>query len=639
MATSTLSSPLDKFFRTAGPGKETSARLWRTRIIYALMFIAGIVPMALNLRPEWQALGLGLWFPGAGFLVSGGWSLLLLPITLLLFAVALFAWLASGMLIAPLVIWSGSAALAAALADTPASWPAIIVALVFIAGWQFRLRSKRKVRVAGQMERRTQRIDYLPEALARIEEIAAPVPAPGTREMDLEQLAALRYCLDRALQPAGDWTHYNRIDQFQPAALRYQLNNLGYTIGVAQCHYTPNFHGYMSEAQRAVIEKMLRREVWSYWRLERLWGSFSTEFDPVADDNVMLSGFYGINLGLYQSNTGDTRYSEPDSLVFRWNDRQAFAHSFGSTIRSITQNMDRSKLSLYPCEPNWVYTPCNFRAMTSLMLHDRLCGTQHAQTRLDNFMTKLNDEFTLPDGSILTVASAHLGMALPLPFGETTRSFMMTPFNREHARIAWAIARHEGVKDNADGTVEIVLQGKGVDFGNYSKGHAATLAALMVAAAEMGDQPVWQAAKAKLEELYPAKMEDGVAFYPCSNSARALISQALIAGRDDWRNAIVAGPAETSKSGPLLEAVPYPEVLVAKAVSSGSDLELVLYPGRECDSVGIDISRLIPGQCYQITGSTVSEAVADAEGKARLQVQLRGRTEVRIHPVVSDQAQ
>src|SRR5690554_7779848 len=84
MPESTLPSSLQELFQKSHKGSVTRIRQRRTKIIYALIFVAGILPMALNLSPEWQAFGLGLWFPGAGFLVSAGWSLLLLPVTLLL---------------------------------------------------------------------------------------------------------------------------------------------------------------------------------------------------------------------------------------------------------------------------------------------------------------------------------------------------------------------------------------------------------------------------------------------------------------------------------------------------------------------------------------------------------------------------
>ena len=50
---------------------------------------------------------------------------------------------------------------------------------------------------------------------------------------------------------------YDKVDQFQTSALRYQINHLGYGLVMAQCMYTPNFHGYLSQAQIGVHGKEL----------------------------------------------------------------------------------------------------------------------------------------------------------------------------------------------------------------------------------------------------------------------------------------------------------------------------------------------------------------------------------------------
>lgn len=627
----TLSTTSESIFNDGKPGPLTAARLRRTRLAYIAMCALGLL-LLLAGSPGWQAFGVGLWFPGGGFLAAGGWWMLLFPLTLVLFALALFCWLGAGMVVAPPLVWLGAAALAGAAAGMSIWLPGPVVVALVAIGWHLHGRGKRGARLAQQLQRRDQRRAYVPQLMAELAARAAPVPAAGTREMNPEQLAALRYCIDRSLQPAGDWTHYNVIDQFQPAALRYQLNNLGYAIGLAQCHYTPNFHGYMSEAQRGAIDKYLRREVWKYWRLERLWGSFSTRFDPAGVDNIMLTGFFGINVGLYEGNTGDDRYSKPNGLPFKWDDSLTFQHDFHSIARSIADNMDRTDLSLYPCEPNWVYTPCNFRGLTSLALHDRIHGTRLLAERLPRFMENLNGEFTLPDGGILTVMSSHTGMAVPMPFGEASRALMMNVFDREHARFAWTLAHHDTVKHD-DGRVEIVLHGRGIDFGNYAKGHAATLAGIIAAAAEMGDGQARQAAIDRLNDLYPPKIEDGVAFYPCSNGTRAFIAQALIAGRDDWRNAMLQGPEPAALSGPLLAAVPYPDVLVAKAVSRGEDLELVLHPGAAAGTFTLMLERLRPNGSYRIEGGDQPAAlVADGEGRAQLTAPVHGRTALHIVP-------
>src|SRR5688572_24195791 len=85
-------------------GPVTAARLKRTALVYAGMCGLGLLPTLLGLSPGLQAAGLGLWFPGAGFLSSAGWSLLLLPLTAALFALAVFAWFGAGMVIAPAIV-------------------------------------------------------------------------------------------------------------------------------------------------------------------------------------------------------------------------------------------------------------------------------------------------------------------------------------------------------------------------------------------------------------------------------------------------------------------------------------------------------------------------------------------------------
>jgi hypothetical protein len=58
-------------------------------LIYFGILLLGGAPLLMRLSPAWQAAGVGLWFPGAGFLADGGWAVLLLPVTLALFALAL----------------------------------------------------------------------------------------------------------------------------------------------------------------------------------------------------------------------------------------------------------------------------------------------------------------------------------------------------------------------------------------------------------------------------------------------------------------------------------------------------------------------------------------------------------------------
>jgi len=98
--------------RETSVGPVTSARHRRNAMIYAAMCILGLLPTILGMSPELAAAGLGLWIPGGGFLAVGGWAILLFPVTIALFAVAVFAWFGAGMVLAPVIVWLGAALLA-----------------------------------------------------------------------------------------------------------------------------------------------------------------------------------------------------------------------------------------------------------------------------------------------------------------------------------------------------------------------------------------------------------------------------------------------------------------------------------------------------------------------------------------------
>src|SRR5512139_1726426 len=118
----TIPGDLGRFARAtkrSPKGPVTAARQRRTAIVYGCVWLLGLLPVLIDAPAAWQAAGLGLWLPGAGFVAVGGAALLLFPLTLLLFVVAVIAWFWAGMVVAPVAVWLGAAALAGA--NAPAS--------------------------------------------------------------------------------------------------------------------------------------------------------------------------------------------------------------------------------------------------------------------------------------------------------------------------------------------------------------------------------------------------------------------------------------------------------------------------------------------------------------------------------------
>ena len=99
-----------------GPG--ATRLMHRMVTIWLALCVVGALPTLLSalsvieLSPATQALGWGLWLPGAGFVAVGGWPMLLFPFTLLLFFAAVWVRVLSGALVLPFAIWIGAAVIA-----------------------------------------------------------------------------------------------------------------------------------------------------------------------------------------------------------------------------------------------------------------------------------------------------------------------------------------------------------------------------------------------------------------------------------------------------------------------------------------------------------------------------------------------
>jgi hypothetical protein len=85
-------------------------------------------------------------------------------------------------------------------------------------------------------------------------------------------------------------------------------------------------------------------------------------------------------------------------------------------------------------------------------------------------------------------------------------------------------------------------------------------------------------------------------------------------------------------NGPYVTGIDYPAVLVARAHSGGSDLDLVLYPGHKAGTYSLTVERLAPGRRYDVSGALTQELVADDRGVAALWVRVDGRTPVKVVP-------
>src|SRR5262249_37434904 len=121
------------------------------------------------------------------------------------------------------------------------------------------------------------------------------------KELSPGELKLMRFLLDRALQPPERFGGFEWLDQFQTAAVRYQLNFIGYALALAQATRLPALGGYLDEAQRRLIAKQADHRVWGYWALENMWGNLRADPDPVARENIMFTGFCATQIAMYHA--------------------------------------------------------------------------------------------------------------------------------------------------------------------------------------------------------------------------------------------------------------------------------------------------------------------------------------------------
>ncbi|KAI9743694.1 MAG: hypothetical protein M1818_003010 [Claussenomyces sp. TS43310] len=468
-------------------------------------------------------------------------------------------------------------------------------------------------------------------------------PPDAERELSLEDLRMVQHAIDQGLRDVNDWTGFSIIDQFQTSALRYQLYEIGYSLGAYQGVYAPNFHGYLSQAHRNTIEKSITKKVMGFWKWEALWGKFTTHTDPVKEDNIMVTGFLLLCIMLYTANTGDTRYTEKGSLNFQISDGDEHPYDLHSMDESLVRQWKASEYCLFPCEPNWIYTPCNFQGITGQVIYDRFFGKELASQFKDKFEVALNRDFTEPDGSILPIRSELTGFTIPGLCGALTDAFnavLCRGYLNHIARRMWAIFRQESVRiDEKTGEVTFVglVGADQIDTGSYKPSEYNIYSIVSIVAGEYGDEQVRTAVLNTLRKQVGLEtMETGATRLTSAQASLAMtlcMVRGSILRREDWRNLITKGPSKTTLAGPILDKVPYPGVLVAKARSHTSeDLDLVLYPSAAEGTFSLGIKALVPGRQYSISGQKTE--VADSDGKLTVDVPVKGRTQILISPVV-----
>lgn len=127
----------------------------------------------------------------------------------------------------------------------------------------------------------------------------------------------------------------------------------------------------------------------------------------------MVSGYILLGAALYQITTRDDRYTKKGSMEFVVTENARYKYDLGSIADAVFRNMDQNAYSLYPCEPNWIYTICNFVGISGVIASDKVLGNNYAERIKERFEAALGSEFSNADGTVLPIRSELTGFTIP----------------------------------------------------------------------------------------------------------------------------------------------------------------------------------------------------------------------------------
>jgi hypothetical protein len=246
----------------------------------------------------------------------------------------------------------------------------------------------------------------------------------------------------------------------------------------------------------------------------------------------------------------------------------------------------------------------------------------------------LQRRYLTEDGRYL-FGRGPLGVVIPpMVANDAVVAYWLSCVMPDMAETAWKALRDNRISLH-DGRAELLTQPiDHLDVGSYRMGDAWAWVNAACAAAEMGDTEAVEALQSTIANRFTfeyspsgARKLAGVSVW--ANCAFAF-SRFITAG--SLRRLTNAELPPEWKTGPILAAAAYPQVLVAKAVTDGHGLDLVLRPGAGPTRTTLQIARLTPGRTYRVTGAEVHELTAPPSGEAYLNVDLADRCEVRLTP-------
>lgn len=634
-----LFSKLDSNF-----GKITKCKQNQILAVYCFIYTLSLSIYLVSNSSVINAFAMGLVLPGAGFLygvktISLTMSLLFFLATMVFFCLAILIWFATGNVLAAPLVWSttllGATFWKSYHPDSVSVLRADYITLIVYSIGPALVLLLIGFRYFGLFLGQTRRMklnQYLGSNESHNYQSRMLVESSKNNELTLTQLQHMRLLLDRALQPIDSYQGYEWLDQFQTAAVRYQINFISYALSMAQSIYLPAFTGYLDKAQDNLLKKQEDYRIWRYWAMENMWGNLQLSSDPVKRDNIMYSGFVAAQLS-YARKAGYVHdATKLKGLNCKSPNNRNFNYSYSEIIKILVKQYLNAEYGLLACEPNWIYPLCNAISATAIRTHDSIYGTTYWDEIQVSFRHALETEFIIPAGQFVPFRSSYTGFAAPQIGGAVMQAFPCFFLNAVLPDIAerqWLCL----TRDMTDKSWRRSLWP--VDIGNYTFSRASSYAATAAAARELGDDETANLLLQYLNVECPKILIDNVAHYQnASLWANATAFMAQTGTANSLRN-IVTEPYESESNQPYLAEADYSDVIVAKTIQEDQSLTIVAYPANKPGQFKLQVGGLRPNTWYQLKpeGRDGNTFHTNAHGMENLSILLDGRTTIQIYPI------
>jgi hypothetical protein len=474
--------------------------------------------------------------------------------------------------------------------------------------------------------------------------------APQVTEASPEQLQLLRYLLAVAMQPADNWDSFDRERTGPLQQYRYQVNALGWALSTYGYSHAPSLTGPLVDAQLALFDRMQQKAVWGYWYWQNVlgnWDFIKRRADPIdVPQNIMFTGYLNLQLAMFRQATGDHRFDREGALAFEWSPKQRFTFNHNRINDIVIRNFQED-LCLWPCEPvplrptrkrGFVFPYCNAVATAGAAVTDALNGTQHAHRIAARLEESMNREFTSASGELVTFITSGFGITVRIvsgPANSAAVAGLIVPLCPDLAWRTWEILRRDWLETGRYRTANSA-GGENPDWGTGAKTNAESLAASMLLARECGESQwhaeLWRTAIDQLHFSEDSANPGMCRFADASVHANGMLGFGGFGRLRTLTDMMTRQRPSEWTNGPRLIDLPHPNALVAKAVSDGSALDVVLRPGSSGGRMILRFDQFRPRASYVVHGAEEHEIVADEGGHAEVSVDLEDRTAIGVRP-------